>query len=65
VGDIGWITAVKRCCNGWVLVVGSVYVGCNVNRGYLCRAWGCARADWCGEGGYIESSVAYLIVEGS
>jgi hypothetical protein len=26
---------------------------------------GCARADWCGEGGYIESSVAYLIVEGS
>jgi hypothetical protein len=25
----------------------------------------CARADWCGEGEYIGSSVAYLVVEGS
>jgi hypothetical protein len=25
----------------------------------------CARADWCGEGEYIGSSVAYLVVKGS
>jgi hypothetical protein len=47
--------------------------GCNPEGSFLgvmlieaaCVGPGAARAIWCREGGYIESSVAYLIVEGS
>jgi hypothetical protein len=41
-------------------------VGCNVNRGYLCVGPWAVRELWLVRGGgYIGSSVAYLVVEGS
>jgi hypothetical protein len=43
-----------------------IVCGCNVNRGYLWRAWElCESYSWRKKGEYIGSSLAYLIVKGS